>query len=599
MGGADPTGQTTTTATTTATSTPTGTPTGVPGEPLTVRDLLAEPKLAASRVLSGGDRLDDRLTWCLPWSEAAGPDRLDGVGVHAYVTDLLAQPRGPATALRDLAGRGAAALLLSGDAAELVAAGVTADTVPIPVVRLPASTGFGLVNRVVAEKSLAYAAHVLEYGVTVHRALGELLYRGAGLPALGRQISRLSRCPAFVLGPHGEVLAYEYIGTSAVPDPSEVLRLLGEAGLTGPGAECPDPVCGPEPAEPERVSVLRCDLEDGPVSCVVAPIVLGRIRYGWIVIVELDEPPARHDLAQHRVIAEQAVTIVGSEMLRLRSVEEAKERARGDFVHALLHARFTDPHDLLARAAHHEFDLDARYAVLAVSGFGPSGPRGSAGRGTELARLAGRVRPEPGVRTMTTVVGDVLVVIRQIPAGGGAPGERLTEFAQALAGDLRARTGRSVRVTHGRPGIGAKGIAASYREARVALGVCERLDLPGVSGYDELRVFAVLGGIAASPQGRSFATEVLAPLRTRAATAADLEHAVVAYVESGGNLNAAARTLSLHRNTMLYKVERASRLLGMDLREAEARHTVWLAQRIDLLGDVQTTLDRELHPGQG
>ena len=572
---------------------PAGGHTGSSSEPLTVRDLLAEPKLAASRVLSGADRLDTALTWCLPWSEAVGTERLDGVGVHAYVADLLAQTRGPASAIRDVADRGASVLLLSGDASGLVTAGVTADTVPIPLVRLPPSTGFGMVNRVVAEKSLAHASHVLEYAVTVHRTLGELLYRGAGLPALGRQISRLSRRPAFVLGPHGEVLVYEYIGTAPVPDPSEVLRLLGQTTLETPVP--PNNVPGEDPPEPDRVGLVHLDLEDGPVSCVVAPIVLGRIRHGWIVIVELDEPPARHDLAQHRVIAEQAVAIVGSEMLRLRSVEEAKERARGDFVHALLHGRFTDPHDLLARAAHHEFDTEACYAVLAVTGFGPREP--TIRSGIELARLAGRVRPEPGIRTLTTVIGDVLVVIRQITPGRSTLGERLTEFAQALCTEVRTRLGRPVRVTHGRPAAGARGIAVSYREARVALGVCERLDMWGVSGYDELRVFAVLGDIAAGPHGRSFATEVLAPLRTRAATGADLEAAVIAYVETGGNLNAAARNLSLHRNTMLYKVERASRLLGMDLRQAEARHTVWLAHRIGMLGEVQATIDRELRPG--
>lgn len=574
---------------------PAGGFTGPSSEPLTVRDLLAEPKLAASRVLSGADRLDTALTWCLPWSEAVGTERLDGVGVHAYVADLLAQTRGPASAIRDVADRGASALLLSGDVGGLDTAGVTADMVPIPLVRLPPSTGFGMVNRVVAEKNLAHASHVLEYAVTVHRTLGELLYRGAGLPALGRQISRLSRCPAFVLGAHGEVLVYEYIGTTSVPDPSEVLRLLGETTLAEPVPT--DAAPGQDVVEPDRVGLVHLDMEDGPVSCVVAPIVLGRIRHGWIVIVELDEPPARHDLAQHRVIAEQAVAIVGSEMLRLRSVEEAKERARGDFVHALLHGRFTDPHDLLARAAHHEFDAEACYAVLAVTGFGSPGPREPTIRGVELARLAGRVRPEPGIRTLTTVIGDVLVVIRQITPGRSTVGERLTEFAQALCAEVRARLGRPVRVTHGRPAAGARGIATSYREARVALGVCERLDIWGVSGYDELRVFAVLGDIAATPQGRSFATEVLAPLRSRTAAGADLQAAVIAYVETGGNLNAAARNLSLHRNTMLYKVERASRLLGMDLRQAEARHTVWLAHRIGMLGEVQATIDRELRPG--
>ena len=43
--------------------------------------------------------------------------------------------------------------------------------------------------------------------------------------------------------------------------------------------------------------------------------------------------PARH-LARHAVVTDQATAIIGSEMLRQRSVDEAEERARADFVQA-------------------------------------------------------------------------------------------------------------------------------------------------------------------------------------------------------------------------------------------------------------------------
>src|SRR5256885_6585710 len=136
----------------------------------------------------------------------------------------------------------------------------------------PAPATFAVGNRLVAERTLTQAAHVLEYGVAVHRTLGELLYRGAGLPALGRQLAKLSRSPAFLLDAQGEVLAYEYLGTGVVPDPSEVVRLLRER-------------IGSDEAAGARVVELV--LEDGSVTCVVAPILLGMVRYGWIVIVEL------------------------------------------------------------------------------------------------------------------------------------------------------------------------------------------------------------------------------------------------------------------------------------------------------------------------
>ena len=146
-------------------------------------------------------------------------------------------------------------------------------------------------------------------------------------------------------------------------------------------------------------------------------------------------------------------------------------------------------------------------------------------------------------------------------------------------------------MTYGRPVVGALAIPDSYREARMAHGLQQRLGLPPVCGYQELRVHAVLEDVAASRTGQSFAADILAPLRDP--NVGDLESAVLAYVASGGNVNAASRDLHIHRNTMLYKLDRASRLLGMDLRQADNQFAVWLAHTLDLL----STHDRRGRPG--
>jgi hypothetical protein len=59
---------------------------------------------------------------------------------------------------------------------------------------------------------------------------------------------------------------------------------------------------------------------------------------------------------------------------------------------------------------------------------------------------------------------------------------------------------------------------------------------------------------------------------------------------------AAARRLGLHRNTTLYKLDRVSRVLGMDIRSADTQFMVWLAHHIDTLAQVEDKLDEELAP---
>lgn len=49
-----------------------------------------------------------------------------------------------------------------------------------------------------------------------------------------------------------------------------------------------------------------------------------------------------HDCAQRRIVAAEGAVLVGSEMLRIRSMTEAEERTRGDFVVGLVHGGFEE-----------------------------------------------------------------------------------------------------------------------------------------------------------------------------------------------------------------------------------------------------------------
>ena len=343
-------------------------------------------------------------------------------------------------------------------------------------------------------------------------------------------------------------------------------------------------------------------LGERELACVITPIVLGGRHDGWILLLEESDDPHPHDLAEHQVLVEQAAPIVGTEMLRLRSVQRAKEQARGDFVHGLLHGRFATLDDISARAAHYEFPVRSWFGVLVASGITLPGDVDSPARLQQVALQAARLLPEQERHTQAAMVGDVLVVVREAARRGtmGTPEAAVAtigDYATALHAYLCQRKdqgGRPVRVTYGRPVVGALAIPDSYREARMAHGLQQRLGLPPVCGYQDLRVHAVLEDVAASRTGQTFAADILAPLRDP--NVGDLESAVLAYVASGGNVNAASRDLHIHRNTMLYKLDRASRLLGMDLRQADNQFAVWLAHTLDLLSNTTAEVDRVVSP---
>lgn len=518
------------------------------------------------------------IAWCLPWEQAlASTDPLAEVLVYATAEQV------DESGLRVLARRRAVAVVSAG-AEQTVIGG------PLPVIAIADRISYRDVNHLVASLVLSRETHALRYGLTVHRALAELLYRGAGLDALCHQIARLSGCATAVLDPQFRVLAYEQ-SRDRIFEPAAVAAAFRAAEPTTP--------------ESEEVNATprawRLEIDGAPSTAVANAILLAGRHDGWVIVIEPTSEPVPNDIAQHSVIVDQASMIVGTELLRMRSVQEAEERARGDFVHALLHGRFTTQHDLEARAAHYGVPANASYGVIVAGHLTPADGTESLNALFQLARDAVRLAPRPGIRTLATVVGNVLAVIRQVDGGpdttpSEAVSNALAEYATTLEHELRRRIRHPVAVGFGRPVRGAERIKDSYREARLALGLHHRLGLSEPCGFSELRVYAVLSELAGSAQAQALSRDILEPLRAQRHAGADLEQAVMTYIAEGGNLNAAARNLHIHRNTMLYKLERASRVLQLDLREAEQRFTVWLAHKLDLLSETRSAVDSEIHP---
>jgi DNA-binding PucR family transcriptional regulator len=207
-----------------------------------------------------------------------------------------------------------------------------------------------------------------------------------------------------------------------------------------------------------------------------------------------------------------------------------------------------------------------------------------------MARTALRLRGADDRAALSAVVGDVIAVVREVaPAtrsGSDKGSAELAGYASALHRRLQTETSRQLLVAYGRPVDGAMQISDSYREARIALSLADQLGKTEPVGFLQMRTHVTLLDLALSTSGRTYAAEMLDPLRS---ASGDLEEAARTYIEDGGNLTQASRDLNVHRNTMLYKLDRASKALAQDLRDPETQFDVWLAMKLDLLA---TTADR-------
>lgn len=125
------------------------------------------------------------------------------------------------------------------------------------------------------------------------------------------------------------------------------------------------------------------------------------------------------------------------------------------------------------------------------------------------------------------------------------------------------------------------GLHDSYRDATSALYLAGRLHGATVAHIADLRAYDLLATVPHPARAR-FAQAVLGPLREQAdwpVTRATL----TAWCEAGFNLVRAAEALRVHRNTLVYRLNKIETSAGPGVRDPRRALTLYLACLVDEL----------------
>lgn len=131
---------------------------------------------------------------------------------------------------------------------------------------------------------------------------------------------------------------------------------------------------------------------------------------------------------------------------------------------------------------------------------------------------------------------------------------------------------------------GPSDLPRSYSQALRALGVRQSsARTSGVTTFDELGLYRMLGS---NRDVGEFIREWLGPLLDYDVTHnRDLVPTLWQYYECGGNYDATARELMIHRSTLRYRLRRIRELTGHELGAVDTRLNLHIATRAwQLLG---------------
>ena len=142
----------------------------------------------------------------------------------------------------------------------------------------------------------------------------------------------------------------------------------------------------------------------------------------------------------------------------------------------------------------------------------------------------------------------------------------LESLADTIADTIKKEFMTDVVVGIGSTVVGVKDLASSFRDAQVALEVMKVFDTEkSVVSYDNLGIARLIYQLPTT-LCEMFLTEVL---KNGSIDSLDQEtlHTIQCFFENNLNVSETSRKLFVHRNTLVYRVEKIKKLTGLDLRE--------------------------------
>ncbi|MET0578611.1 MAG: helix-turn-helix domain-containing protein [Ilumatobacteraceae bacterium] len=407
---------------------------------------------------------------------------------------------------------------------------------------LAQQTGVALANARVHTRQRRQTAELteinqrLERSMAIHDRLTRVAFAGEGQQGIAEAVHELTGFAVAIEDRYGNLRAWA-------------------------GPDRPDPY--PKASPDQREALVHDALDTaGPIVRGGRLIVAAHPRSDVVGILALVDPDgvAGHDA---RVAVEHGATVLATELASLSSIAETELRVRRDLVDELLAG--TDETIAIARAQALGYDLQRPHRVVVVE-MGPD-----ASDSHELFHAVRRAARDCGVGTLLATSGESVVML--------ADTDRPWEL-------FRVAVGHELRDGRCRVGVGGHcdrvaDFPRSHREALQALRLQKVVGGDRAIVFDDLGVYQLLAGVNELDGVDRFVHRWLGVLLDYDANkeASDLITTLGQYLECGGNYDATAHALSVHRSTLKYRLQRIREISGHDLGSPDVQFNLQLAVR--------------------
>ncbi|WP_374689044.1 helix-turn-helix domain-containing protein [Promineifilum sp.] len=541
-----------------------------PGE-INVGDVLRLALPLNTALIGGGEEARRYVNWVAvlaEWDNLEEQIEPNDLVLVPPALQATLTPDNAAATLAPLAEFPVAGLLWFGEFGE--ARAQVADALNLTVVVVPPPASLREIHEAVALLLLDRQTATSERAMQLYRQLSAMSREGQGLAAMTEVMSKLTGNIVAVQDKRLEVQAISWPSNTTVDKELLIEALQHRDSL-------PPVLRNRKAAAKARQTHWHQLLSIEGMGRLISPIISGDRARGYLSVVG---PPGELDMLDSLTV-EHGAAACALEMAKAKAVSEAKKSLRGDFLEGLL-AGSLPAREIERLEGRLDHNTKEPHAVMVLGWLGAETP--------SLRRLETAVHwvlsnhPRPA---LVHVYGNQHLVIFQALRADPRPTTEDMESAHQLGrriSDQIAAEFPGATIIGGISGP-ARVLAdwpVMYGQALQAMQLGQRLKLTNqFVEFNSLGIYRLLYDLEDQAQVRRFTDEIIRPLAEYdVQNRGSLVKTIDAYFTHHGNISQTAESLFVHRNTLLYRMERIQELTGMQLDQANMRLALHLALKL-------------------
>lgn len=443
----------------------------------------------------------------------------------------------------------------------------TAELLNLPVLQLPPECRIRDVERSVFSYLFDRQSHVERLGMQIYQQLVQLASENVGMNGIIHMLAKSLNKGVLVQDKNLRV-KFQAASPRLASQWDSILDMLQDRRAL------PEALRDRHNLPRSAMSGIVQPLNKHDLVRLVAPIVNHSTGRGYLSFIASEDET--FDDVDMQVVSHAAV-VCALEMARAKAISDAEKKLRGDFLTSLM-AGTVNEAEAQAEGDRTGHDMNAPHVALVMLWYGARHPTGRRLEslfngliGKESANVLAQLREQELRVFYAPDSADVIGAARQ------------------LAEEVRREAVREYRDAPLAIGIGSVANRvwewrASYRDAAQAADIARRLrsDVPLYSG--DLGIYTLLARSDFRDDLRALRDKMIGDLlKYEERQRADLLQTLEAFFQCHGNHTQTAELLSVHRNTLFYRMNRIAEITKLDLNQPDVRLAVHLALKIHRL----------------